>query len=147
MRITKLNDNHLDKIVKINDICFNSQRNEYIIIEELNNSNYTVLGCFFEEELCGYLSYSNICGEIEICKIAVLPKFRKKGIATELLEKMLSDNYSKVFLEVRKSNIPAINLYKKLGFKEINRRKNYYSNPTEDAIIMTKEEINENFSN
>lgn len=43
MRITKLNDNHLDKIVKINDICFNSQRNEYIIIEELNNSNYTVL--------------------------------------------------------------------------------------------------------
>lgn len=138
MTITKLNGNYINEILKINDICFNSHKNEYIITEELNNPNYTVLGCIFENELCGYLSYSNICGEIEICKIATLPKFRQKGVACALLEKMLNDDYTKVFLEVRKSNVPAINLYKKFGFEEINRRKNYYSNPTEDAIIMIK---------
>ena len=72
----------------------------------------------------------------------VLPEFRKSGIGFEIvnsaLEILKNDGINKVFLEVRESNIPAINLYLKCGFKKINVRKKYYSNG-ENAVIFVKE--------
>ncbi|MEM2518912.1 MAG: GNAT family N-acetyltransferase, partial [Nitrososphaerota archaeon] len=77
--------------------------------------------------------------------IAVLPEYRRAGIATALMEKAmeaLKNVYgcSEIFLEVRVSNTPAINLYEKLGFIKIERIKNYYLDG-EDAYLMARELI------
>lgn len=74
----------------------------------------------------------------DIINIAVKKEFHNKHIGSKLLQYLIdSTNSDKIMLEVRVSNINAINLYNKFGFKEINRRKKYYDN-NEDAIIMER---------
>jgi [ribosomal protein S18]-alanine N-acetyltransferase len=73
--------------------------------------------------------------EREILNLAVDPVFRRMGIATELLRGELSYRATH-YLEVRESNLVARKLYQKLGFIEIGRRPEYYSFPTETAIVM-----------
>lgn len=70
----------------------------------------------------------------EIFEIGVLEEYRRKNIASRLLESLDLDK--KIFLEVREDNIPAIRLYEKNGFKKISTRKNYYNNIS--AVIMCK---------
>lgn len=80
-------------------------------------------------------------GEADITNVAVLPEYRRKGYATALIsefEKIIPQDTEDIFLEVRESNINAINLYIKSGFEKISVRKRFYSNPTENAIIMKK---------
>jgi ribosomal-protein-alanine N-acetyltransferase len=80
--------------------------------------------------------------ELQILKIAVTPAQRRHGVATWFLNNCFNlgarQGANSVFLEVRPSNTPAIELYQKLGFEEIGRRPNYYANSMEDALIMMK---------
>ena len=75
--------------------------------------------------------------------VAVHPDHRRKGVAEALIlalvEELKAMDSHCLTLEVRASNAPAIALYEKLGFFEIGRRKNYYRNPREDALILRKE--------
>ena len=73
--------------------------------------------------------------ESEILNLAVAPAFRRLGIATALLRSTLLPRFIH-FLEVRESNVSALALYRKLGFKEIGRRRAYYRHPVETAIVM-----------
>jgi ribosomal-protein-alanine N-acetyltransferase len=75
-------------------------------------------------------------GEWEILNVAVDPAYRRKGLAQRLIQGELSGRTGAWFLEVRESNAAAISLYKGLGFREAGRRKNYYKNPAETAIVM-----------
>ena len=74
--------------------------------------------------------------------MAVFPQFRKTGIGKLLLERVFAlakdIGLSFISLEVRESNTPAISLYSKKGFKTEGKRRNFYRDPIEDAIIMTK---------
>lgn len=85
---------------------------------------------------------SHVADEIEILTIGVLPKERKKGKAITLLQEMLqyaqSNNVSHIFLEVAQNNIPAISLYKKIGFTPMGKRKGYYQNGQVDALTYQK---------
>ena len=75
--------------------------------------------------------------EREILNIAVDPGERRKGVARALLEAVLGRGKNHWFLEVRESNSSAIKLYESVGFRVISRRKLYYANPPEPAIVMT----------
>lgn len=80
-------------------------------------------------------------GEGDITNVAVLPAHRRRGLAQRLItefESLLPDDAEAVFLEVRESNAPAIALYKKCGFDTLSVRKNFYSNPRENALVMRK---------
>ena len=92
-------------------------------------------------DLLGYGGISLVADEAEIITVAVSPVYRRRGIARALMEHMLrlaADAGAAVYLEVRASNIPARELYRVLGFAETGMRKNYYSAPREDAVLMMR---------
>jgi ribosomal-protein-alanine N-acetyltransferase len=85
----------------------------------------------------GFVVYRRIAeDEREILNLAVAPDCRRKGIASALLRTCLERFQGSVFLEVRRSNTPAIEFYKLLNFKVVNARQNYYDHPPEAAIVM-----------
>ena len=89
--------------------------------------------------ILGFLIAQQIGPECELENIVVDPTMQGKGIGTLLLNELLvrtkQANSDEVFLEVRESNKAARGLYQKLGFMETGRRKSYYNNPLEDAIL------------
>lgn len=89
--------------------------------------------------LFGFLVARQITSEWELENIVVGPESRGKGIGTRLLRELLTHakqaNGEGVFLEVRESNVVARALYEKLGFQQTGRRKSYYANPIEDAVL------------
>lgn len=101
--------------------------------------------CFTASEggrVIAYVIGRLIAPEGEIYRVAVDEAYRKRGIAYRLLDYAIKTSRGKglesVFLEVRSMNTPAINLYRAYGFAEVGRRKGYYRNPTDDAIVMLK---------
>jgi [ribosomal protein S18]-alanine N-acetyltransferase len=100
-------------------------------------------GAFEGELLAGYLIVSRYVDAWHIMNIAVSPDFRRRGIATALLERLfeLTDDRSRrgYTLEVRVSNDGAISLYGRLGFTARGIRRGYYTDNREDALIMWRE--------
>jgi len=92
--------------------------------------------------ILGFLVASHHAPEWELENIVVAPESRGKGIATQLMRALLdrvqNTNGESVFLEVRESNSAARSLYERLGFQQTGRRKSYYANPIEDAILYSK---------
>jgi|ERR1035438_2020301 ribosomal-protein-alanine acetyltransferase len=74
--------------------------------------------------------------EFEILNLAVVPDFRRRGIARELLRVLFQDYHGTFYLEVRESNQDAQMCYKSLGFQQVTRRPGYYESPPEAAIVM-----------
>ena len=94
-----------------------------------------------EEIVVGYCILSVIADECEILRLATDLQKRKLGIATKILQAAEKDMYSEIkniFLEVREHNTPARNFYTKHGFTATGIRKQYYSEPKEDAVLMMK---------
>jgi len=93
-----------------------------------------------EEEVIGYIIYSGGADEMVILNFAVRPDFQGKGLGKYLLTETMRMLYDRgirnFYLDVRMSNFKAQSLYKKVGFEEIGIRRNYYSKPEEDAIVM-----------
>ena len=88
-------------------------------------------------EVIGFIAVQENLFEAEVLQIAVLPSYQGQKIATALFDFLPADK--EIFLEVRESNRPALLFYKKEKFEEIARRKAYYHDPVEDAIIMKRE--------
>ena len=92
------------------------------------------------QSVAGYIIYWHIRDEVQINNFALHPDFRGRGIGeaalTVILKEVCGKGATFVTLEVRPSNMPAVSLYRKLGFKVLGTRKGYYSNPVEDAYVM-----------
>ena len=99
-----------------------------------------ILVACYEGLILGYITYSIVLDEVQIANIAVCEKYRRNGIANNLLKTLYANSKSigmnLITLEVRDSNIAARTLYKRCGYIEVGRRKNYYKSPDEDAILM-----------
>jgi [ribosomal protein S18]-alanine N-acetyltransferase len=93
-----------------------------------------------DNRLVGYANFYLIKDEVQVLNIAIAPESRKKGYATEILNQaiafLVNRGGADFFLEVREGNAEAIKLYDRLGFKKIGRRRRYYSETNEDAIVM-----------
>ena len=135
--IRKLAINDVDYIEQIfnleKEIFKNSAFNKSYIETLIKGDNSFIYIYLIEDKICGYLIVLDSIDVYEILAIATIEEYRNKGIAQELLDKIKTKD---IFLEVRESNQVAINFYKKNKFKEISVRKNYYSEPNENAIIM-----------
>lgn len=112
----------------------NEDRKLYYVIEDANG-------------VVGYAGAWLVYDEGQITNIAIRPSARRQGFGAKLTSALIEECFKRgmheIFLEVRISNLSALSLYRKLGFTVKGMRKNYYSEPKEDAYIMSliKEEV------
>ncbi len=111
-----------------------------IFKSELENENSKYIIAILNNEIIGFAGIWQVIDEAHITNIVVRKDFRKLGIGSLLLEKLISicknlESINSVTLEVNEDNIPAQKLYEKFNFKVLGKRKNYYNNKA--AIIMT----------
>ena len=140
-KLTSDDINYMEQIFNLEKEIFkNSAFNKSYMETLIKGDNSFIYTYIIDNKVCGYLMVLDSIDIYEILAIATIEKYRNKGIAQELLDKIKTKD---IFLEVRKSNKKAINFYKKNNFKQISIRKGYYSDPTEDAIIMKMEVNNE----
>lgn len=146
IEISKLTHDDLDGIYEVEKDAFPIPWPISSFEEELKNILATYLVAKIDNKIVGYIGMWFVMDECHITNIAVHSEYRKKGIASTLINEMLKlcveHETTYIMLEVRASNIPAQNLYSKFGFTEEVVRKGYYKNPDntrEDAIVMSKE--------
>ena len=143
MILEKMNETHVAQVAELETICFSDPWSEKSVASELCNKLSCWLVAVENGQVEGYIGSQTVCGETDMMNVAVHPDHRRKGIAQALILGLIGELKNMeshcLTLEVRASNAPAIALYEKLGFAEIGRRKNYYRNPKEDALILRKE--------
>lgn len=129
-------------IAEIEKECFSEPWSQTALENELSNEGALFFTAKDSEELLGYIGMHTVLDECYIANVAVLEKHRRRKVAQRLIsfsiEKAKEKNCSFISLEVRVSNAPAIALYKKMGFEPLGERKDFYTKPRENALIMTK---------
>ncbi|MBE6924149.1 MAG: ribosomal-protein-alanine N-acetyltransferase [Ruminococcaceae bacterium] len=142
MTIVDMTAAHVPQVAALEALCFADPWSEKSITSELENPLSLWLVALEGDVVTGYIGSQTVLDESDMMNVAVHPDFRRRGIA-EALVMALSDRLKekgsvKLTLEVRASNEPAKALYEKLGFVQVGRRRNYYRNPKEDALILQK---------
>lgn len=141
MKIIKANKSFLPQIVALEKERFEDFYSDKSVEQDMSNPNNDLWLMVDDGELLGYINFFHIFDEANLQRIAVFEKYEGMGVAKRLLkhaeEYLKKKVITKVYLEVSEKNAHAIEFYKKNGYKETNRRKNYYSDLS-DAIIMWK---------
>ena len=121
--------------------AYQNAADAWVIVDE---SKVSALDGESSNLVVGYAIFQTVFEQSEILNFGIRKEYQGKGLGQELLESVISllpDAVTEIFLDVRRSNIPARNLYAKVGFEEINERRDYYpvaGGTREDAIIMKK---------
>lgn len=142
LHIIPMTIEHLPAVAALERVCFPADPwSEDLYRAALDNPAVAILLARGEDgALLGYAVLSTVLDEGNLDNIAVAPEARRNGIADALLSALTAfgrEHLSRLMLEVRASNAPAIALYEKHGFTAVGRRKHYYDAPREDAILMT----------
>lgn len=142
MKIEKMTKEHLESVYIIETECFSHPWSRESLESEIENQTSHFLVAIENNEVVGYIGMSIVIDEGYIFNVAVSKNSRKKGVATALINELVTygkkNNFSFITLEVRESNEPARSLYSKFGFIKVGERKDYYSDPKENAVLMTK---------
>ena len=140
-KLTSADIDYIEQIFNLEKEIFKSSAfNKSYLDALIKGDNSFIYAYLIDDKVSGYLMILDSIDVYEILAIATVEEYRNKGIAQELLDKIKTKD---IFLEVRESNQVAINFYKKNKFNQISIRKNYYSEPNENAIIMKLEVNNE----
>ncbi len=138
-----LNQEHVRELVNLEAQCFSLPWDETQFSRLMAGEHFKVLGIMERGELKGYLSFLHVRDQAEIMNLAVHPKCRRRGMGKKLMTALLDycsiNGVQWVSLEVRLSNVPAISLYQGFGFKEVGRREKYYTDTSEDALVLQLE--------
>ena len=143
VNIIPTTEEHLDRIAEIEALCFSTPWSRKSFADSMANEQViSLFTATLNNEIVGYICLFHLFEEGELLNIAVCPNYRKRGIAQQLINKMFElfkqKDITRITLEVRESNNNAKNLYLKNGFKPIGIRKNYYTSPLENGIVMEK---------
>ena len=133
---------YLDEVATIENDCFSHPWSRRSLESELQNETSRFLVAVEDGRVIGYIGMSAVIDEGYLFNVAVDRQYRKKGVGSALVRELVTfcqkRNYAFLTLEVRESNAPAISLYSRFGFVRVGERKNYYSKPVENALLMTK---------
>ncbi len=143
IEIKKMEEKDLPVVMQIEKESFANPWSKTLFLNEIKDDFYGVYFIAIKKgKICGYIGGWFILDELHITNLAVAKKYRKQGVATVLIKYLIKKarkgKISYALLEVRESNRAALKLYKKHGFVNIARRKNYYQKSKEDALIMKK---------
>ena len=120
--------------------CFSEPWSEKSLRESLANPRYRILTAKAEGRLICYVSTFLVADEMNIANVAVDSEFRRLGVGKRLMDSAVilakQNRMTTIYLEVRKSNEAAQELYRKVGFERGGVRKNFYDHPKEDGLIM-----------
>lgn len=127
-------------VAAIENVCFSQPWSVQAFFDELENPDAVTLAAVCEGTVAGFVNARKILGEVYINNVAVGEPFRRMGIGEKLLAALEEAcvPFEFITLEVRKSNLAARALYNKCGYKIVGERKNFYSFPTENAVLMSK---------
>ena len=135
----------LDEVLSLERACFPHPWSRGMLEEELRRSNGVFLVAREASELLGYAGILFIMEEGHVTNLAVREDRRRGGVASALLLESISramrEGIRFLTLEVRRSNSPALRLYRRFGFSVIGERRGYYMDNGEDALIMWTEDI------
>ena len=132
-----------DAVARVEAACFPVPWSRESFWREAANQNTCYLLVIDEENenpVIGYAGCWILSGEAQITNVAILPAYRGQGVGTQLMAAIIAAAKARgataMTLEVRPSNTPALALYHHYGFREAGRRKGYYSDNGEDALIL-----------
>jgi [ribosomal protein S18]-alanine N-acetyltransferase len=137
----------IDEVLAIEEVSFTSPWTREMYLAELQNTGVSF--CFLartgDRRSIGFCSIWRVLDELHINNLAVLPDFRRAGVATALLAHVLGHGAAlgarRATLEVRRSNESARLLYERFGFTVAGIRRDYYSKPVEDALVLWRENL------
>ncbi len=136
---------HTAAVAALERLCCPDPWSETLIAGELDNPLSLWYVALCAGDVAGYAGAQAVGPQADLMNLAVDPARRRGGIAAALLRaleaRLSGDGVRELFLEVRPSNAAALALYRRAGFLEAGRRKNYYLKPKEDALILRKELI------
>jgi [ribosomal protein S18]-alanine N-acetyltransferase len=139
-RLRGLTEEDLDEVMAIENGSFVRPWTKRLFEETLRSDVSEGLGLESEGRVVGYIVFYAVEGEAHVLNFAVHPLFRRQGLGLTMLKGALKGlrgrGVTVFFLEVREGNAGAIGLYEKCGFERIGRRKRYYSETNEDALVM-----------
>ena len=140
IEITTMKECHLDEVAALESVSFSEPWSRQAFFDTINSEEYLYLVAKYQDKVVGYAGCYIAMDEGNITNIAVDTNYRRVGIGNELmvqLKRLLSERkINCIFLEVRASNEAAQILYKNCGYEEVGIRKNFYSKPQENAIVM-----------
>ena len=138
MTIETMRPEQIGAVKSLLDSCFGASAwSEESVRSQLEKSDSHSIVAVDDGMIVGYLAFEQIIDEGSVVELAVHPAYRRQGIARKMAASAFNNNSLKeIFLEVRESNFPAIRLYESLGFTQIGVRKDYYSNPKENAVLF-----------
>lgn len=142
--IGNFNENVICEVLRLQSLCNLSPWSKTDYKNEIYRDNSCSLVALYENKVAGFIVLRITSDEAEIYNIAVSPYFRNRGIGAMLLSESIeratqNKKINRVWLEVRESNKSAFRFYRKNGFQLMGKRKNFYSYPIEDALIMLLE--------
>lgn len=145
MLVREMDRADVDQVWEIEHESFSDPWSKASFIEVISEPNNCYLVAAEDENIVGYCGYWGVVGEGYIYNVAVKSSIRRQGIGLGMLKELIIHakcrGITSLTLEVRESNKAAIDLYKKLGFDEAGIRKDFYTKPQENAIIMWRRGI------
>lgn len=143
LAIRKMREEDVEKVAELEKGIFSDAWSERALRETLEQKQTILLTAFDDKKLIGYIILYYVLEEGEIARIAVSPEYRRQGVGARMLlemENLCEDNgISKLLLEVRESNVSAYSFYEEHGFVKDGIRKNFYTAPVENAVLMSCE--------
>lgn len=140
IEITQAREDGLETILSVEREAISPPWSEGALLSEIGHPDAFFAVAEEDGETLGFILLHRCADEAELYQIAVKSGARRRGIADALLKAGFTwcrqNHFAAVWLEVRKSNAPAIGLYRRAGFLSEGKRKNYYTDPVEDAVVM-----------
>ena len=140
-RIVDVSTEHIPQIEEIERECFSRPWTAEQLKSQMRDAQHEFIAAVDGGRVLGYVGLMYVLDEGYISNVAVHPEARRQGIGDALIDALAAKaaelELSFLTLEVRESNLPARRLYERFGFREAGRRRQFYSDPREDALLLT----------
>lgn len=140
MEIRIAEEKDVPELFSMESVCFPDPWSQKSLRDTLKESCSFFVVAYEEDTLLGYINTTYVLDELNLNRICVLPEYRRTGAGSRLMEAMFSfaeeKKIASIFLEVRLSNLPAQKLYERFGFETVGKRRNFYTAPVEDGLVM-----------